>query len=340
MERTLFDPATRSAEGSGAGAERPVAVSVVVPVSERAGRLGELHRQVSSSLASLDRTYEVLYVIDGPRPDLAAELRAIGRDPAVRLVQLNRWFGEATALAAGFDRARAEVILTIPPYPQVDPAELPRLVGEFESSGDDLAVAVRHPRVDSRFNRLQSRVFHWITGLLTGTRYRDVSCGVRIMKAAVAREVELYGDLHRFFPLLAYQKGFRVREVAARQSADNAMQRVYRPGVYLRRLLDILTLFFVFKFTKKPLRFFGLVGSGIFGAGAVIMLYLGAYRLLHFGPIANRPLLILGALLIVLGLQLFSIGLLGEIVIFTHAGGVKDYKIQEIRESKPEGDEA
>ncbi len=150
------------------------------------------------------------------------------------------------------------------------------------------------------------------------------------MRSKVAREIKLYGDLHRFFPLLAHERGFRVTELKVRQSPHDAKRRVYGPGVYLRRLLDTLTLFFLFKFTKQPLRFFGLVGSGLSLAGAGITGYLGLYRLLGFGAIAGRPLVILGVLLIVLGMQLFSIGLLGEIIIFTHARRVKEYSIDKI----------
>jgi hypothetical protein len=140
----------------------------------------------------------------------------------------------------------------------------------------------------------------------------------------------LYGDLHRFLPLLAYEQGFKVSEVPVQQSRSDIKRRVHKPGIYLRRLLDVLTLFFLLKFTKKPLRFFGLVGSGLSLAGLVMLGYLGLYRLLQYGPIAGRPLLILGVLLTVLGLQLFSIGLLGELIVFTHARDRKDYQIEEI----------
>ena len=197
---------------------------------------------------------------------------------------------------------------------------------------NDLVISWRYPRIDSWFNRVQARVFHWTIRMLTGTGYHDVSCGLRAMKRQVAEEIQLYGDLHRFIPLLAYQRGFKVKEITVRQSPLDSMRRIYRPGVYLRRLLDILTLFFLFKFTQKPLRFFGLVGSSLFGAGVLTTAYLGLYRLLGFGAISGRPLLILGVLLMVLGVQLFSIGLLGEIIIFTHARDVKEYQIKEILE--------
>ena len=152
------------------------------------------------------------------------------------------------------------------------------------------------------------------------------------MRRRVAEGTHIYGDLHRFLPILAFERGFKVVEVPVRQSKEDVERRVYSFGLYLRRLLDTLTLFFLFKFTKKPLRFFGLVGTAVGVTGAVITGYLGVYRLLGLGSIAGRPLLILGVLLLVLGVQLFSIGLLGEIIIFTHGGSSKEYAVDKLLE--------
>ena len=312
--------------------EKSAELSAVIPVSERPDDLREIYRQYSEQLSASGRSFEVIFVLDGPNAPALEQLNSLKRDhPEIQVLSLNRWVGEATALAVGMEKASGSTILALPPYFQVEPAEIPRLIAKLGTE-TDLVVAWRYPRTDSFFNRFQSWVFHQITRWLTGTRFHDVSCGVRVMKRKVAEEVQLYGDLHRFFPLLAYQRGFRVSELQVRQSPQDAKRRLYGPGLYLRRLLDTLTLFFIFKFTKKPLRFFGLVGSALLGAGTLVTGYLGGYRLLGFGPIAERPLLILGVLLMVLGIQLFSIGLLGEIIIFTHARGVKDYEVQEIIE--------
>lgn len=332
MSETSSTPEVPSARDLQEPTPGKVDLSVLIPVSERPDDLREIHAEHTRVLAECGLTYELIYVLDGSMPEARRQLDGIETDrDLVTVMRLNRWFGEATALAVGFDRCRGEAVLTLPCYFQVDPAELPGMIRKFQEGNADAVIAWRHPRIDSRFNRLQSWLFRRITQFLTGTRLHDLSCGLRIMRRKVAEEVRLYGDLHRFFPLLAYQRGFKVEEMQVRQSPRDAERRIYRPGVYLRRLLDILTLFFLFKFTKKPLRFFGLVGSGLFGAGFLITAYLGVYRLLGFGSLANRPLLILGVLLIVLGVQLFSIGLLGEIIIFTHAGRVKDYEIEEIR---------
>jgi len=314
------------------GSENQVELSAVIPVSERPDDLREIYAKYSEQLSASGKSFEFIFVLDGPNAAALEQLTSLKRDhPSIQLLALNRWVGEATALAVGLDRARGSTILVLPPYFQVEPSEIRRLM-ETLGEDTDLVVAWRHPRTDSIFNRCQSWVFHRITRGLTGTRFHDVSCGLRIMKRKVAEEVQLYGDLHRFFPLLAYQRGFRVAELKVRQSPLDAKRRMYAPGVYLRRMLDTLTLFFLFKFTKKPLRFFGLVGSVLFGSGSLVTGYLGFYRLLGFGPIAERPLLILGVLLMVLGIQLFSIGLLGEIIIFTHARGVKDFEVREIIE--------
>jgi hypothetical protein len=152
------------------------------------------------------------------------------------------------------------------------------------------------------------------------------------MKRQVAREVALYGDLHYFFPVLAYQRGFKVAEISVQPSRQDSGRRIFQPVSYLRRLLDLVNLFFLLKFTRKPLRFFGSIGSALFGSGTIITGYLGAYRLLEFGGISQRPLLMLGVLLMVVGVQLFSIGLLGELIIFTHAREVKEYQIKDILE--------
>jgi glycosyltransferase involved in cell wall biosynthesis len=250
--------------------------------------------------------------------------------PEIKVIALNRTFGEATALSVGFEKAKAPVIITLAAYFQVEPQEIHNMLKSLSETGNDLVISWRYPRIDSRFNRIQSLVFHWLTRILTGTSYHDISCSLRAMKRKVTQEIHLYGELYAFLPLLAYQRGFKVIEIPVQQSQRDTKRRVYGLGVYFKRILDILTVFFLFKFTKKPLRFFGLLGSGVFGAGMVVTGYLGIYRLLGLGPIAGRPLLILGVLLVVLGVQLFSIGFLGEIIIFTHAKKFKEYNIDKI----------
>lgn len=305
--------------------------SVVVPISERHDDLREIYMQFSKKLADEGVRFEFIFVLDGPRPETQKILIALKNDfPEIKIILLNRWFGESTALSIGFEHAEGANIATLSPYFQVEPDEIKNMLLKLAEDNNDLVISRRFPRIDSLFNRMQSATFHGLTKMLTGTKYHDISCGLRIMRRKVVEEVHLYGDLHRFFPLLAYQRGFKVVELPVRQSQQDRKNRFHQPGVYLRRLLDILTLFFLFKFTRKPLRFFGLVGSALFGVGGLTLGYLGLYKLLGFGGIAGRPLLIFGVLMVVLGVQLFSIGLLGEIIIFTHASETKDYQVKEV----------
>ncbi len=311
--------------------ETQVALSVVVPISDRHDDVRELYLRYSQELSETGYACEFIFVVDGPDHQALQTLRELKEEyPGIQVITLHRRFGEATALAVGFERARGPVIVTLAAYFQVEPSEVRNAITKLTNEDFDLVISWRYPRIDSLFNRGQSWVFRQLVHLLTGTRYHDITCGLRAMKRKVAEEIALYGDLHHFFPLLAYQRGFKVVEVPVQQSRRDVNRRVYNPGLYLRRLLDLLTLLFLFKFTRKPLRFFGLVGSGLFGSGTIITGYLGLYRLLGFGGIADRPLLILGVLLMVLGIQLFSIGLLGELIIFTHAREVKEYQVEEI----------
>lgn len=315
--------------------DKQMGCSVVVPISERHDDLRELYFQFSKALSEIGIQYDFIFVLDGAKPEAQQMLTEIKNDHSeIKIIALNRWFGEATALSVGFEHAKSERIMTLSPYFQVETDEIKKLFSTLEEAGNDLVISRRFPRIDSLFNRVQSAVFHWLTKILTGTHYHDISCGLRLMRRKVVEEVHLYGDLHRFFPLLAYQRGFKITEVPVRQSLQDKKRRIYKPGVYLRRLLDILTLFFLFKFTKKPLRFFGLLGTSLSGSGGVILVYLALYKLLGFGGIAGRPLLILGVLLMVLGVQLFSIGLLGEVIIFTHASETKDYQVKEVLKSQ------
>ncbi len=311
----------------------PYDFSVIVPICERHDDLSELYNQYTKILSKRGKHFEFIFVLDGPNPEIREALKSLMKTSlGIKVIELNRAFGEATALSVGFEQARGAAFITLASYFQVEPEQLHKLLDIFEAGEHDLVISRRFPRIDSVFNQLQSRAFHLIMRVLTGAKYHDVSCGLRIMGPKVTKEVHLYGDLHRFLPLLAYQKGFRVFEVPVRQSVQDKKTRVHKPGIYLRRLLDILTLFFLFKFTRKPLRFFGLVGSALFGTGTLGLSYLVIYRLMGIGAIAGRPLLLLSVLLMVVGIQFFSIGLLGEIIIFTHASKTKDYQIKAVLE--------
>jgi glycosyltransferase involved in cell wall biosynthesis len=304
----------------------PRLVSVIVPVVERADDLEALHRAFAEELDAHGLAHEFLYVVDGGFP-APPELSALAERDNVRVLRFARTFGETAALRLGIERSGGDVILTLPSYFQVKPEGIRPLLAALEN-GSDMAVASRSPRLDSWLNRIQSAVFHQMISGVTDRRFHDIACGVRMMRRQVAEALPLYGDLHRFIPALAVREGYLVEEVPVAQHPQDARTRLYGPGVYLRRILDVATFFFLAKFTEKPLRFFGLVGSVFFLAGAVTGLVLLIDRLNGTG-IANRPLLLLAVLLVALGVQLMGLGLVGEIIVHLRAPHRRAYRVRE-----------
>ncbi len=303
-------------------------ISIVVPVVERSQDVEAVYHAYSTILAQLSSTFEFIFVIDGGDSTVVQTLEKLQSEKSsIKIITLPYNFGESMALTVGFEQATGEIIVTLPAYFQTVPEGIEKVLNLL-NQGYDLVVTRRWPRIDKWFNRIQTRAFHSLANQLTGIVLNDFGSGLRGMKRQVIKEVSIYGDLHRFFPLLAYQKGFRLVEIDIPQHPADGKQRIYRPGVYLRRILDLLTVVFLFKFTKKPLRFFGLIGSGLFAAGFGVSSLLALEKIFGVTALADRPLLILGVLLMVLGVQVGSIGLLGEIIIFTHARKVKDYTIQ------------
>lgn len=304
----------------------PRLVSVIVPVVERADDLEALYEAFARELAARGLEHEFLFVVDGgftPPAELAA---LAGRDN-VRVLRFARSFGETAALRLGIERSSGDLILTLPAYFQVKPEGIGPMLSALDR-GSDMAVASRSPRLDSWLNRAQSAAFHRMISGVTDRRFHDIACGVRLMRRPVAEALPLYGDLHRFIPALAVREGYLVEEVPVAQHPQDARTRLYGPGVYLRRLLDITAFFFLAKFTEKPLRFFGLVGSVFFLAGAVTGLVLVIDRLSGTG-IANRPLLLLAVLLVALGVQLMGLGLVGEIIVHLRAPHRRAYRVRE-----------
>jgi glycosyltransferase involved in cell wall biosynthesis len=280
-------------------------------------------------LQQLGHPFEFIFVLDGPDRDSAAQLAALARaHEPVTVAVMSRSFGEATALTVGLSYAQGSLILTLPAYNQIVPSEIGLLVTALRDC--DVAVAVRDRRKGGPFEQLRRWTFHALLDAFTGQRFRDLGCGARALRREAFEQLTLYADQHRFIPVFAQQQGFRVREVEVRQSPFDRRLGAYGPRVYARRALDLLSVFFLVRFTKKPLRFFGFIGTLVAAAGAAIILVLVAQRLFAQQPLADRPALLLASLLVVLGVQLVSLGVLGELIIYTHARGIKDYHVEEI----------
>ncbi len=309
-------------------ATKKIELSVIIPVTERVDPVSELFHEYKQGVEACGKEYEFIYVLDGHQPYALDELTKLQKTEKITIITLAKWFGEATALSAAFSETSGGIILTLPAYQQIESSEIPKLIAALDDC--DMALARRWPRRDSLMNRLQNRLFNFLLRLSTNLKIHDAGCSARAFTRDVIDEIQLYGDLHRFFPVMAHRQGFRVIEINVTQSKKDLHSRIYAPGLYIRRLLDLLTIFFLTKFTKKPLRFFGLVGTSLFATGILSSLYLIAERLFFDVSLADRPALFLSSLLIILGVQIIAIGLIGEIIIFTHAKDLKEYKIDKI----------
>lgn len=309
-------------------------VSIIIPVAERCDPLPALYEEYRGAIAQVTGDYEFIFVLDGNYADKAPELTPLRAQGNVRVLQLSRQFGEAALITAGFEFCSGGRIMTLPAYRQVVPGRIGELLAGLKSA--DMTVACRWPRRDSAINRLQSAAFHFALRRMTGAEFHDLGCSARAFDRRVLEEVRLYGDQHRFLPLLASRQGFRVKEVQLPQSDHDTPTRVYSPGVYTRRLLDILTILFLTKFTRKPLRFFGLIGVTLLVVGVVALAWIAVQRLVFYVGLGDRPALLLSTLLIVLGVQILALGLVGELIIFTHASELREYQVAEVVETPAE----
>jgi hypothetical protein len=305
----------------------PPDLSVLVPVTERPGPLEEIYGAIRDAVEAAGFRPEFLFLVEpGFRTTTDALERLSREGHPVRVLHTGHVLGESALLKLGAERARSSRILTHPPYWRLRPGTLPTVLSALEDPEVDLVMARRWPRKDSGLNRLQNRVYHALLRPRRGEVIHDVACGVRGILRDTLLDLPLYGDFHRFLPLIAQREGYRVVEVDAEQHPEDESARVYSPGVYVSRIIDIVGIQFLLRFTEKPLRFFGLVGGLSVLAGGGILGLLAAQRM-GGEAVADRPLLLLGALLLVLGVQAIALGLIGEIVVHLSAASRKPYRL-------------
>ncbi len=305
-------------------------LSVIIPIVDRYyDGVATVFREYKRGLRATGLSFEIVYVLDGEYPEALAELRALQQEgERLTIIQLARRYGESTALNVGFENSQGKWILMLPAYQQTEVEGLATVVDKLNSH--DVVVARRHPRNDPLLNQLSSAFFNWVLRKVFALSLHDIGCCVRAFKREVISEISVYGDQHRFLPVLAHQRGFKVCEVNIAQALTTHSQRTYRPGIFFQRPLEFLTVFFLARFTKRPLRFFGLIGGGVFLLGLILTLYVIGERIFAGVGLANRPALLLSSLAMILGIQALAIGLIGEIIIFTHARQIKEYTIAKI----------
>ena len=292
-------------------------ISVVVPVYNEERSVALLLDEVESALQPLGESWEAVFVDDGSADgSFTALTRLHASRPNVRVVRLRRNFGKAAALMAGFAEAAGSTIVTIDGDLQDDPAEIPRLLAKLDE-GFDLVSGWKLRRRDGRSRRLLSRLFNRAVSRVSGLRLHDVNCGLKAYRSEVVEGIQIYGELHRFVPVLAHYRGYRVGEVPVNHRARAHGRSRYGSERYLRAFLDLLTVSFIGRYRHRPLHLFGGLGLALGLIGFAVLVYLTVVKLTGHA-IGQRPLLTLGVLLVVVGLQFFSLGLLSEMVTSQH----------------------
>jgi dolichol-phosphate mannosyltransferase len=292
-------------------------ISVVAPAFDEERSVALLFDELQAALDPLETPWEVVFVDDGSTDGTFGALtRLHDAHDNVRVVRLRRNFGKSAALAAGFEQARGDIVVTIDADLQDDPAEIPRLLAKLDE-GFDLVTGWKSRRRDPWTRRLLSRVFNRLASAVSGLSLHDVNSGLKAYRAEVVHDLRIYGELHRFLPVLAHERGYRVAELPVNHRPRNHGRSRYGIERYLRGFLDLLTVSLVGRYRHRPLHLFGGLGLLLGALGTAVLAYLTVLKATG-EAIGHRPLLILGVLLVVVGLQLFSLGLLGEMIRSLH----------------------
>ena len=289
-------------------------LSIIIPVLDELGSLPDLYQKLTEVLQQINREYEIIFVDDGSSDGSAELCRSlVESDPRVTFIELRRNFGKATALQAGFQAAKGAIIITMDADLQDDPVEIPRFLEALEENVD-LVSGWKKNRQDPLTKTLPSKFFNWVTSILTGIRLRDFNCGFKAYRREVVQSLDLYGELHRYIPVLAHASGFRTVEIPVNHHPRSYGRSKYSFERFLRGAFDLVTVLFLGTFKRRPLHLFGLIGIALFAVGFAIDLYLSLLWLTGTAWIGNRPLLIFGTLLIIVGIQVLIFGLLAEMV--------------------------
>lgn len=306
-------------------------LSLVIPAYNEAESLPALAERVHAALGDGPwADYEVIFVDDGSEDDTWEQIRALNAShPApVRGFRFRRNFGKAAALATGFRAARGEFVVTLDADLQDEPAEIPALLAKLDE-GFDLVSGWKRERHDPLEKRLPSRLFNEVTRRISGLQLHDFNCGLKAYRAEVVRDLPLYGELHRYIPILAHANGYQVTELPVEHHARAFGISKYGWKRYFKGFLDLLTVAAITRFLQRPGHLFGGTGLMIGTAGFLILAYLSAVKLFLGEGIGQRPLLMLGVLLMILGVQLISIGLVGELIIRKLGGTLETYPVRD-----------
>lgn len=312
-------------------------LSIVIPLLNEEGNLSLLHQKLTDALEAVGKPYEIIFVNDGST-DSSADILAdlFEQDRTVQVIHFQQNFGKTAALTAGFRHSQGEVVITLDADLQDDPIEIPAMLDKL-NEGYDLVAAWRYYRQDPVDKTFSSRIFNWAASTFSGVKLHDFNCGFKVYRRVVTEQIPLYSDFHRYIPVLAVSKGFRVTELPVQHHPRYSGASKYdNLGRAMRGTLDLITVLFLMTYLKHPLRLFGTAGIIIFALGGIIELYLAvlwllrAFGLAEVDPIGTRPLFTVGILAMILGIQLFSTGLLGEMLRYFTYRPEQEYVIREM----------
>ncbi len=289
-------------------------ISIVIPLKDEEGTVVELFEKIERVFDLMGREFEVIYVDDGSKDNSFNVLHELYRDnfEHVRVIRFRHNKGKAAALAAGFDLAKGEIIFTMDADLQDDPDEIPKFL-ERLAQGTDLVSGWKKVRHDPLHKVIFSRFFNWVVSRAAGLKLHDYNCGYKAYRKEVLEEIHLYGELHRYIPFLARHRGFNVGEIVVEHHPRTKGVSKYGMGRVFKGFFDLFTVITLTRFGRRPLHLFGSVGAILFFVGLIINLIL-TWQWFHGQPIGDRPLLIMGVLVMVVGVQIFTIGLVGEMV--------------------------
>lgn len=307
-------------------------LSVVIPLKNEEENLMVLHERLSAALKQMGDPYEIFYVDDGSDDGSFEVLRAIHEaDSRVSVIRLRKNFGQSAALQAGFNEASGDVVITMDADLQNDPNDIPKLLEALRDSEVDVVSGVRAERKDRLLTRrLPSRVANWLIAKTMGIPIRDLGCSLKAYRSEILKEVLVYGELHRFLPVLCALAGAKIKEVEVGHFPRRAGKSKYGLNRVLKVLVDLLVLVYIQLFATKPLHFFGITGLCMALVGFMIDSGLVIYKLLWHADIGQRPLLLFGALLILSGLQVFLLGIIAELFLRNHllSSGKRPYTVR------------
>ncbi len=304
-------------------------ISIVIPLYNEVESLPELYSQIKEVVTENRYEYEIIFVDDGSTDGSLEVLKKIRQnDKKVKIISFRRNYGKSAALAVGFEHANGDVIITMDADLQDDPHEIPNLLKKLDE-GFDLVSGWKKKRYDPISKTIPSKIFNFVVSTLTGIKIHDFNCGLKAYRRSVTKDIKVYGELHRYLPVLAHWAGYKIGEIVVQHHPRKYGKTKFGVSRFLKGFLDLLTVMFTTRYFKRPLHLFGTLGILIFALGFGITFYLSLLKIIENISLSNRPLFILGVMLTIVGVQFISIGLLGEMITKAYQH-LETYSIKEI----------